>query len=136
MRRYNSLITIPAMARTVLILKRAGNPARDSRNRGIRGIRGRRETDHSIFRVFRVFRGSNCAFALVHVGGSGSSGNGLVASDLEEYLFEVGVVLLDQVGNPPLDLQLALVDDGDAVADGFDFAQLMGGEENGFAFVP
>src|ERR1022692_2841172 len=38
-------------------------------------------------------------------------GLGLVADDVEEYLFQIGVVLLDQFGHTPFNLELALVDD-------------------------
>src|SRR6266705_1097565 len=59
----------------------------------------------------------------------------LIADNIEKNLLQIRLMLRDQVVNPAFDFQLPLVDDGDAVADGLDFAQFVGGEENGFAFV-
>src|SRR6266567_721090 len=59
----------------------------------------------------------------------------LIADNIEKNLLQIRLMLRDQVVNPAFDFQLPLVDDGDAVADGLHFAQFVGGEENGFAFV-
>lgn len=44
-------------------------------------------------------------------------------------------MFLEQVADPALGLEFTLVQDGDAVADGLDFAQFVRGEEDGFALA-
>ena len=57
-----------------------------------------------------------------------------MADDLEECLFQIFVAARN-FGDRANGLEFALVHDGDAVADGFDFAEFVRGKENGFAVV-
>src|SRR5258708_14750094 len=70
-------------------------------------------------------RGTKCSYGRL----------GLIADDVQEDFFEVALIFFDQFGDASFDLEFALVDDGDPIADGLDFAEFVGRKEHGLAFV-
>ena len=58
-----------------------------------------------------------------------------IADDIQEGLFQIGLMLRDEIADASRRLEFALVDDGHAVTNGFHFAQFVRRKENGFALV-
>src|SRR5258708_753494 len=58
-----------------------------------------------------------------------------ITDDFQEELFEVAAMELDQFGNRAFDLEFALMENGNSIANRFHLSQFVGGKENGFAFV-
>src|SRR6266404_1373945 len=50
----------------------------------------------------------------------------LVADNIKENLLQVRLMLFDQIRHSAFNFQLAVLDDGDSIADSLDLAQLMG----------
>src|ERR1041385_6862557 len=64
-----------------------------------------------------------------------SVGGRLIADDFQEELFEVHLVLRDEIGDAAGDLEFSLIQNCHAVAHCFHLAHLGGGKEAGFALV-
>src|SRR5262245_54905206 len=59
----------------------------------------------------------------------------LIADNLEKDLFQVHLVLRDQIGDPAFHLELALVQNGHPIANGLHFSELMRREEDRFSLL-